>query len=274
VNFHIFEHDTRYPFAKFALTEKYLGVNLDTLTNTWMAMVILAITVFFIRIMITQYKNPQVSIIVKMIYKYTSQAIIESLGFFDTEVFNFILGVFFFTTFCNIVGVIPGIGEPTTDINTTLAIGVSCFLFAQYQGLKYKGFGYFTKFFSPVFILFPLNVIGQLAKIASLTFRLFGNILGGAIIWGLIQGTLQSISYIYLSIAGLGVLLIILNDYYQWDKGNKQLESFFGYLVILTSIVPALQFLFGICEGIIQAFVVALLTNIYIASERSKDGGH
>ena len=46
--------------------------------------------------------------------------------------------------------------------------------------------GYFKGFFEPLWFLFPLNVVGELATPISLSFRLFGNILGGMIIMSLL----------------------------------------------------------------------------------------
>jgi F-type H+-transporting ATPase subunit a len=53
----------------------------------------------------------------------------------------------------------------------------------HFEAIRIKGFGKYLKtYLDPFFIMAPLNVIGELAKGVSLAFRLFGNILGGAII--------------------------------------------------------------------------------------------
>jgi F-type H+-transporting ATPase subunit a len=53
----------------------------------------------------------------------------------------------------------------------------------HYEAIRVKGIrGYTKEYFEPFFIMFPLNVIGEVAKGVSLSFRLFGNISGGAII--------------------------------------------------------------------------------------------
>ena len=41
---------------------------------------------------------------------------------------------------------------------------------------------YITEYFKPIFFLMPLNVVGELAKVISISFRLFGNVMGGSII--------------------------------------------------------------------------------------------
>ena len=57
------------------------------------------------------------------------------------------------------------------------------FLYSQYLGIKRKGVGTYIKgFFEPIFLMFPMNVLGELAKSISHSFRLFGNVVGGGII--------------------------------------------------------------------------------------------
>ena len=57
------------------------------------------------------------------------------------------------------------------------------FVIAHYVAIKTKGLkAYIKEYFQPIFFMMPLNLIGELAKIVSISFRLFGNIMGGSII--------------------------------------------------------------------------------------------
>ncbi len=95
----------------------------------------------------------------------------------------FIATIFIFIGLSNLVGFIPGVVNPTADINTTLGLGLVVFLVSHYEGMKKHGvFGYIKGFGEPVIILLPLNVVGELAKPISHSFRLFGNMVGGGII--------------------------------------------------------------------------------------------
>lgn len=94
-----------------------------------------------------------------------------------------ICSVFMFVVFSNWLGVFPHLEEPTKDLNTPLSLGIMGFFIAHYAGIRSKGFkAYAKEYFQPVFFMMPLNVIGELAKIISISFRLFGNIMGGSII--------------------------------------------------------------------------------------------
>ncbi len=83
----------------------------------------------------------------------------------------------------NLVGVLPLAKNPTADLNTTVAFGLTVFLVSQGYGMQQKGLWRYIKGFAePVFFLLPINIIGELAKPISHSFRLFGNIFGGSVI--------------------------------------------------------------------------------------------
>ncbi|PKM83793.1 MAG: ATP synthase F0 subunit A [Firmicutes bacterium HGW-Firmicutes-13] len=91
-----------------------------------------------------------------------------------------------FLVFSNLTGLI-GIRQPTADLNTTFVLSILTALMTQYYGLKTKGLGKYIKgFFEPIPLLVPLSVIGEIAVPISLGFRLFGNMLGGLVMMGLI----------------------------------------------------------------------------------------
>lgn len=94
-----------------------------------------------------------------------------------------VTALFMFLLLCNWIGIIPHMEEPTKDLNTTLSLGVLGFVIAHYVGIKTKGIkAYLKEYCEPMFFMAPLNLIGEVAKIISISFRIFGNIMGGAII--------------------------------------------------------------------------------------------
>lgn len=117
-----------------------------------------------------------------------------------------LLGTFFiFIIFSNWSGLLPGAGTigfrgmlhgaetfipywraPTADINTTLALSIITMVTVQLYGFKFLGFSYLKKFFnfsSPInFFVGILELVSDLSKIISFTFRLFGNIIAGEIL--------------------------------------------------------------------------------------------
>lgn len=99
-----------------------------------------------------------------------------------------IMTILLFIGFSNLIGIIPMMPNPTADINTTVAYGLMVFLISHATSIRSKGIGEYLKgYFSPNPILFPLNLIGELAKPVSHSFRLFGNMVGGGIILALLM---------------------------------------------------------------------------------------
>ncbi len=114
-----------------------------------------------------------------------------------------IAALFLFLLLSNFMGFFPTglFEEPTADINCTMALGMMAIVVATYCGVKAKGMGgYFGELLGPMWsqegatgmaliagkasalFFLPLNVIGEMAKVVSISFRLFGNIIGGSII--------------------------------------------------------------------------------------------
>lgn len=89
--------------------------------------------------------------------------------------------VFLFVLTSNLSGLF-GLRPPTADYGVTFAIGITTFFIIQITGIRAKKMGHFKALFEPVFLLFPINLIGEIAVPISLSMRLFANLLGGTII--------------------------------------------------------------------------------------------
>ncbi|MGD8916616.1 MAG: F0F1 ATP synthase subunit A [Syntrophobacterales bacterium] len=137
-----------------------------------------------------------------------------------------ICALFIFLLLCNWIGLIPFMEEPTKDLNTTLGLGIMGFFIAHGTAIKVKGpKKYITEYFKPIFFMMPLNLVGELAKVISISFRLFGNIMGGSIIiivvsylayglvlppflyafFGLFVGTIQAFVFTVLTLVYISV---------------------------------------------------------------------
>ena len=100
--------------------------------------------------------------------------------------FPFIAAIFLFILFCNLLGLIPGFYSPTANVNTPLALALCTFVYTHYLGVKYHGAKYIKHFLGPIPALAPLffiiELVGHVARVLSLTLRLFGNIMGEDIV--------------------------------------------------------------------------------------------
>lgn len=107
---------------------------------------------------------------------------VEVMGEHGRSMFPLIatLGLFIFLS--NVMGLIPGFYSPTASINTTLACALIVFCTTHIVGVKYHGFKYIKHFLGPIWwmapLMLPIEIIGHLSRVLSLTLRLFGNIMG------------------------------------------------------------------------------------------------
>ena len=107
---------------------------------------------------------------------------VEITGEEGRAFFPYIATVFLYIMFCNLLGLLPGFLSPTSNINTTLSLALCTFAYTHYLGVKYHGAKYIKHFLGPIPALAPLflpiEIIGHVARVLSLTLRLFGNIMG------------------------------------------------------------------------------------------------
>lgn len=270
----VFEHLVWRPFAARGYTSSFWEIHLDTLIKTWIAMAVLAVFVLAVRMALRRPISPFMYA-VNLIFTYFMSLIEDSIGTLDYRIFGYVMSIFFFVLFNNIIEVLPFIGKvATSDLNTTFAIAICCFMYVQYQGLRFKGLAYFHKFVTPFFLFLPVNILGQLAKIASLSFRLFGNILAGTIIISLLHTAYESIQVVFIPAAIVTFIASEICGRYLGVKRYPLIGKVVSVAMVLVSFIPGAQLAFCIGEGSIQAYVIGLLTTLYVSSEVSASGGH
>ncbi|MFH1644617.1 MAG: FoF1 ATP synthase subunit a [bacterium] len=266
MNISIFEYWAVRPLAKFGLTGKFWDIHLDTLIYTWAAMLLLfgvsLVGVYFIK-----RKINIVSLLTEQGVDFFINLTKESMGStFTYKHFAFIATMFFYTLFCCLIGLFPYLEESTKDLNTTLALAIISFLYVHYQKIKYKGLkGYLKEYIEPFFVLLPLNVIGEIAKVISMSFRLFGNILGGGIIFFIVVEVIRvyKIPFMIFTLVVLASYFII-NKFVDLNAHRILKIHLYTFLGLIFSLAW-LQMFFGVFEGVVQAFVITMLTITYLA---------
>jgi F-type H+-transporting ATPase subunit a len=149
------------------------------------------------------------------------------------------VGVGVFILVCNWIAFIPSgdpgwFPPPTSDVNLPLAMAVTVIALVHYNSIRARGLkGYVKHYFTPYAALAPINVIEEITKPITMTFRLFGNIFSGLLMVTVIVTLIPP----YLSWIGLFI----------WKP--------FDELFI----------------GAIQAFIFALLTIMYLGMGMSTD---
>jgi len=133
---------------------------------------------------------------------------------------------FFFILTANLIGLVPGFSPPTSNLNTTLGLGIVSFCAYNCLGVRAHGVGYLKHFMGPVLFLAPLFIVlegvSHLVRPVSLGLRLFGNMFGDHLA-----------VEIFTDLSKIGV--------------------------------PVVFYLLGTLVSLIQAFVFTLLSIIYVA---------
>ncbi len=201
-------------------------INIEVIIMTWAVFVVLIIFGLFASRKKEILPRPiQVlgELVVATFYQLTEDALDKEQA---KKYSPLICALFMFLLLSNWLGIIPHLEEPTKDLNTPLSLGIMGFAIAHYAGIKSKGFkAYIKEYFQPMFFMMPLNLIGELSKIVSISFRLFGNVMGGSIIilvvsyltysillppmlnafFGLFVGTIQAFVFTMLTLVYISV---------------------------------------------------------------------
>ena len=262
----IFDEKAIKPFEFLGLTGDFWGVNIATLRNTWIAMFILFTLVLAARFFLKKDLNP-VALVFEKVVGFFDNLCRESFGGqFEYKYFAFTSTIFFFTLFCCLVGLLPHVEESTKDLNTAFALGSMSFFYVQYQKIRIHGIlSYLKEFTEPFFILLPLNIIGEFAKILSMSFRLFGNILGGSIILLIMINALATYKVYFMIFSLIALLTYWIVNKIVDLQSHKILSMILKINLIAVFFVAGTQMFFGIFEGVVQSFVLTMLTITYLA---------
>lgn len=222
---------------------QFFSISVSTVINTWVVIGIIILLCLITHHMLKHKFGVGRFMIIEFVGSFVELCEQAMGAYFSFNHFVFITTLFTFIFLCNIVIIFPWLEEPTKDLNTTLALGFIGFIYIQVYAIHEHGIkAYIKEYFSPFFLMFPLHLIGKLASVISVSFRLFGNIFGGAII-----------SHIYLNAI----------------EGSF-LREFFGLLSGMNHFI-ILGF-FGLFVGFLQAFVFMMLNLTYLSIALQGEG--
>ena len=107
----------------------------------------------------------------------------------EPERFLPLLGtLFIFILVSNLLSAVPGFQPPTGSLSTTTALALIVFLAVPYYGIREHGLGNYLKgYLQPTPLMLPFNVIGEVTRTFALSVRLFGNIMSGTMMGGILM---------------------------------------------------------------------------------------
>ncbi len=207
----------------------------------WTALVVIAIALWMVKGL--QRVPSKKQALAETIYEAFDNFVKQLIGPTYKKYVPLIVGAFIYIFSMNVAGLFPGWASPTANINITAGMALVVMVYVQYEGIRENGFiGYLKHFVGEPAWLFPLNfplhIIGEFAKLLSLTIRLFGNIFGEDV-----------------------VIVILLYLAVKFTQGWVP--------------VHVLMYFFGLFTSFVQAMVFSILTCVYIAMMTvHEDHGH
>jgi F-type H+-transporting ATPase subunit a len=127
----------------------------------------------------------------------------EIIGHHSEGYTAFLATLCFFILLCNLIGVIPGFESPTAVPIVPLGCALCAFVYYQAQGFKHAGIAYLKHFAGPMPalapLMIPIELISHLARVLSLTIRLFANMYAG-----------DMVTLVFISLIPIGIPIIFL----------------------------------------------------------------
>ena len=142
--------------------------------------------------------------IAEMVHEFTGSHADQIIGHHYERFQAFVTCVFLFIVLNNLLGLVPGIVTPTSAPVVPLGIAVCTFLYYNFYGFKEQGIvGYLKHHAGPIWwiapLLFPIEIVSNLARVMSLTIRLYANMFASDLV-----------TLVFFSLVPVGVPVIFL----------------------------------------------------------------
>jgi F-type H+-transporting ATPase subunit a len=181
-----------------------LGIN-ETVVNTWIVMAMLTVA----SMLVTGKLRPDVppnrwrttlEVIVTGIQRQIEDISPQS----SRHVLYFSGTLFLFIALSNLLLVVPGFTPPTASLSTTAALALSVLIAVPLFGISRQGIGGNLKtYIQPSIVMLPFNIISEFSRGISLAIRLYGNVMSGAVIAGILLGVAPFFFPVVMDVLGL-----------------------------------------------------------------------
>jgi F-type H+-transporting ATPase subunit a len=230
------------PLSQFAIktiVPIHVGGYDISFTNSSLFMLVAFAIIVFIFLIGTAKKSVvpgRLQSAAEMLYEFTANMVEDNAGHGSAKYVPFVMSIFLVVLFGNLIGLVPFTFTYTSHIIVTIALALMIFVVVILLSLKNHGFGFFKMFFppgAPIFLaplLIPIEVLSFVFRPISLSVRLFANMMAGHVMLQLFAGFTVALGL-------FGVLPLT-------------------FVVLLTG--------FEILVALLQAYVFALLTSIYL----------
>ena len=182
----------------------FIKLNL-TIVTTWIVMLIMVVgSVLITRKISSDIKIPKWQNMLEIIV-INLKSQIEDMGLNHAEKYLGFLGTLFLFLFSsNLLTVLPFYEPPTSSLSTTAALSIAVFFAVPVFNIREYGIiNYLKSYVKPIFIMLPFHVLSEFTRTVALAVRLFGNMMSGAVILGILLTITPFVFPIVMIIFGL-----------------------------------------------------------------------
>jgi F-type H+-transporting ATPase subunit a len=176
-----------------------------TIVFTWLVMALLTIVSWLVtRRISSEFKMSRGQNMLEVVVSAVMDQIRE-VGQGDPRPYlGFIGTLFLFIVTSNVLAIVPGFQPPTGSLSTTAALAICVFLAVPIFGIRLQGWkGYLRQYIQPTPLMLPFNIIGEFSRTLALAVRLFGNVMSGVLIAGILLAIVPLFFPIVLQALGL-----------------------------------------------------------------------
>ena len=177
-----------------------------TVTFAMELLVVALLLVFFVLVrMSLNVENPgPIQQTAEMIHGFVTDQADSIIGHGAQRYVMFATTVLLFVLASNLLGMVPGFLAPSSVATVPLGVALLCWFYYHYHGIREQGpAGYFKHFLGPVWwispMMLPIEIISHLARILSLTVRLFANMFAG-----------EMVTLVFFSLIPIGIPLVFM----------------------------------------------------------------
>lgn len=182
------------------------GFNLNaTIVFTWLVMaLLLAASLWATRGMSDSLVPSRWQNLLEVIVEEMRRQIADVSGQSPGRHLSFIGTLFLFIAVSNALMIVPGYKPPTGSLSTTTALALCVLVAVPLYGIVDNGFvGYLRNYLRPTIFMLPFNIIGEISRTIALAIRLYGNVMSGTVIAGILISIAPFLFPILLTLLGL-----------------------------------------------------------------------
>lgn len=169
---------------QFGIEPKYPAAPIPNFVAMELLVFALLLVFFLIvRARLSVDKPRNIQHVVEMLQEYISTQAGDIIGHDYKPFVPYVMAIGYFILLANLIGLVPGLESPTANPAVPLGCALLTWVYYHFHGIRHHGFRYVKQFMGPVWwlawLIFPIEIISHLARIMSLTVRLYANMFAG-----------------------------------------------------------------------------------------------